>query len=101
MDQEVKDMFTQVLAAIHLQGTKIDMLITEVALIKEDITEMKTEIAVIKRDITEMKTEIAVIKRDITEMQKEIAGLHTKFDFLSGKVQEHDIAIWQMKHQVG
>jgi chromosome segregation ATPase len=86
-----------------LEGVRVrgENTFKEVALIKEDIFDIKLEMGVIKSDIVEIKSDIVEMKSDIVEMKSDIVEIKSDIVSINGRLTNIEKEISSIKYEIG
>ncbi len=55
------------------ENEKLDLLLTQMQGMKQDMTDMKQDMTNMKQDITELKQDMTEVKQDITELKQKVS----------------------------
>ena len=56
---------------------KLDLILSEILGVKEDVAGLKEDVAVLKTDVAGLKEDVAVLKTDVADLKKDVAVLKT------------------------
>ena len=65
---------------------KLDIILSELRDIKDNVTELKTDVTELKTDVTELKTDVTELKTDVAALKTDVSRLDNKIDGVEAKL---------------